>query len=222
MANGDFVSKYKASKIEELLDKINAFDPSSYSPGSSGGSSTGTPGADGKSAYQLAIDNGYSGTLEQWLESLKGAPGTPGENGTNGKSAYQIWLDAGNTGNESDFLNSLNGTDGKSAYQLAIDNGYTGNVQQWLESLKASGSTDIKLSSLEGNILKKLADGLYAGIDFDNEFDVDYIIDMVWGKIADPNYGSALESNYILNDDKLYRTSDNKIYNVKEAYYGGI
>ena len=240
MANGDFVSKYKATQIEKLLDKINAFDPSSYSPEGSGGSSTGTPGADGKSAYQLALDNGYTGTLEQWLESLKGAPGTPGApgvNGNDGKSAYQIWLDAGNTGNESDFLNSLkgapgtpgtpgapgvNGTNGKSAYQLAVDNGYTGTVQQWLESLKASGSTDIKLSSLEGNILKKLADGLYAGIDFDNEFDVDYIIDMVWGKIADPNYGSSLESNYILNDDKLYRTSDNKIYNVKEAYYGGI
>ena len=29
----------------------------------------GTPGADGKSAYQLAVENGYTGTLEEWLKS---------------------------------------------------------------------------------------------------------------------------------------------------------
>ena len=29
----------------------------------------GTPGQDGKSAYQLAVDNGYEGTLEEWLKS---------------------------------------------------------------------------------------------------------------------------------------------------------
>ena len=29
----------------------------------------GTPGQDGKSAYQLAVENGYEGTLEEWLKS---------------------------------------------------------------------------------------------------------------------------------------------------------
>jgi hypothetical protein len=29
----------------------------------------GTPGQDGKSAYQLAVENGYEGTLEDWLRS---------------------------------------------------------------------------------------------------------------------------------------------------------
>lgn len=29
-------------------------------------------GVDGKSAYQLAQECGYRGTLEEWLESLKG------------------------------------------------------------------------------------------------------------------------------------------------------
>lgn len=32
-------------------------------------------GEDGKSAYQVAVDNGYSGTEAQWLASLKGADG---------------------------------------------------------------------------------------------------------------------------------------------------
>lgn len=36
----------------------------------------------GKSAYEIAVENGYSGTEEQWLESLhgdKGDKGDPGE-----------------------------------------------------------------------------------------------------------------------------------------------
>lgn len=41
-------------------------------------------GIDGKSAYQLARDAGYVGTLDQWLESLKGEPGAKGEPGEPG------------------------------------------------------------------------------------------------------------------------------------------
>ncbi|KAA8829344.1 F0F1 ATP synthase subunit delta [Bifidobacterium tissieri] len=29
-------------------------------------------GRDGKSAYELAVDHGFEGTVEEWLESLKG------------------------------------------------------------------------------------------------------------------------------------------------------
>lgn len=36
-------------------------------------------GHPGASAYELALRNGFSGTLEEWLESLKGEPGEPGE-----------------------------------------------------------------------------------------------------------------------------------------------
>ena len=35
----------------------------------------GADGTNGKSAYQVAVDNGYSGTEAQWLASLKGADG---------------------------------------------------------------------------------------------------------------------------------------------------
>lgn len=38
----------------------------------------GTPGKDGKSAYEVAVDEGFKGTEEEWLESLKGEPGEPG------------------------------------------------------------------------------------------------------------------------------------------------
>jgi hypothetical protein len=35
-------------------------------------------GEDGKSAYELAVDNGFSGTEEEWVESLVGLPGNDG------------------------------------------------------------------------------------------------------------------------------------------------
>ena len=41
----------------------------------------GKPGAAGRSAYQLALDAGFEGTLEEWLASLKGEPGKDGKDG---------------------------------------------------------------------------------------------------------------------------------------------
>ena len=35
-------------------------------------------GKDGKSAYQIALDNGFIGTETAWLESLKGEAGNSG------------------------------------------------------------------------------------------------------------------------------------------------
>lgn len=43
-------------------------------PGEDG--AAGTDGADGKSAYQIAVDSGFTGTETEWLASLKGADGT--------------------------------------------------------------------------------------------------------------------------------------------------
>ena len=35
-------------------------------------------GADGKSAYELAVAEGFEGSLQEWLQSLKGDPGPQG------------------------------------------------------------------------------------------------------------------------------------------------
>ena len=45
----------------------------------------------GKSAYEVAVENGFSGTETEWLASLKGATGaagTDGKDGENGKTPY--------------------------------------------------------------------------------------------------------------------------------------
>lgn len=45
----------------------------------------------GKSAYEVAVENGFSGTETEWLASLKGEPGAagaPGKDGEDGKTPY--------------------------------------------------------------------------------------------------------------------------------------
>ena len=49
-----------------------------------GGGGSGGTGADGKSAYDLAVQQGYEGTLDEWLESLNGPQGLPGADGAPG------------------------------------------------------------------------------------------------------------------------------------------
>lgn len=44
----------------------------------------GVIGRDGKSAYEIAVENGFEGTETEWLESLKGADGTIGRDGAVG------------------------------------------------------------------------------------------------------------------------------------------
>ena len=41
-------------------------------------------GKDGKSAYEIAVENGYSGSEAEWITSLAGTPGETPYIGTNG------------------------------------------------------------------------------------------------------------------------------------------
>ena len=50
----------------------------------SGGASDGGNGRDGFSAYQIALANGFTGTEEEWLDSLHGKDGKDGANGADG------------------------------------------------------------------------------------------------------------------------------------------
>lgn len=47
-------------------------------------SGEGAPGADGKSAYQSAVDAGYLGTEAEWVASLEGPQGPQGLPGADG------------------------------------------------------------------------------------------------------------------------------------------
>lgn len=45
----------------------------------------GGQGLDGKSAYELAVEEGFEGTVVEYLESLKGVKGDTGAKGADGK-----------------------------------------------------------------------------------------------------------------------------------------
>ena len=45
----------------------------------------GAAGEDGKSAYEIAVENGFEGTEEEWLASLKGQDGEDGKDGAAGE-----------------------------------------------------------------------------------------------------------------------------------------
>ena len=73
---------------------------------------TTSPGADGKSAYEVAVENGFSGTESEWLASLKGANGKDGAKGDKG--------DKGDTGADGqDYV--LTAADKQEIANLATD-----------------------------------------------------------------------------------------------------
>ena len=74
----------------------------------------GYDGAAGKSAYEVAVDEGFDGTEADWLESLRGKPGSRGGIGPEGKSAYEIAVKEGFEGDELEWLDSLKGAPGQS------------------------------------------------------------------------------------------------------------
>ena len=124
----------------------------------------GDDGKDGKSAYEIAVENGFDGTEEEWLESLQGqdataptveiddfgywvingiptnvrAVGIDGKDGKDGEDGVD-----GKDGEDGvDGKDGTNGTDGKSAYQIAVENGFEGTEEEWLASLEGVDGQD--------------------------------------------------------------------------------
>lgn len=100
----------------------------------------GKDGVDGKSAYEIAVDNGYTGTEQAWLASLKGDKGDTGEPGAAGEKGEPGEKgDTGAAGKDgrdgTDGTAGRDGSNGASAYEIAVQHGYSGSETAWLESL---------------------------------------------------------------------------------------
>lgn len=72
-------------------------------------------GEPGKDLYQAAVERGYKGSFEDFLEKQKGAPGSPG------KSNYELAQDDGFEGSLTEYLLRQKGKDGKDAYQSYLE-----------------------------------------------------------------------------------------------------
>ena len=111
-----FSPKVKAEQMESGV-VITIVDAEGETSATLHNGANGEKGTDGKSAYQIAVEQGYQGSESDWLSSLKGDKGEKGNTGAKG-----------NPGQD--------GADGKSAYAIAVEHGYEDSEKKWLLSLK--------------------------------------------------------------------------------------
>ena len=111
-----FSPKVKAEQMEFGV-VITIVDADGETSATLHNGANGEKGTDGKSAYQIAVEQGYQGSESDWLFSLKGDKGDKGNTGAKG-----------NPGQD--------GAGGKSAYAIAVEHGYEDSEEKWLLSLK--------------------------------------------------------------------------------------
>ena len=99
----------------------------------------GPRGPEGKDAYSVAVKNGFSGSEEEWLKSLKGEQGPKGDEGPQGPMGPQG--PKGERGRDgANGQDGLNGVNGLSAYEIALKNGFVGTEKQWIQYLAQNKS----------------------------------------------------------------------------------
>lgn len=113
-------------------------------------------------AYELAIAQGYEGTLQEWLDSLVGPKGDPGDDstvpgppnvltigdvatgaagseaaatitGTSPSQVLGLTIPRGDKGDQGD-ASTVPGPTGKTAYQYAVDAGFAGTEEEFAEA----------------------------------------------------------------------------------------
>lgn len=115
----------------------------------------------GLSAYEVAVVNGFQGSVEEWLESLKAGKLSSyvsvesidnlpqqGDESTGYIIGTKLYIYVGTGGDTlegkykdvGEFRGPQGkpGFDGKSAYELAVESGFKGSVEEWLASLNGT------------------------------------------------------------------------------------
>ena len=105
---------------------------------------TGCEEEQAKSAYDIAVENGYELSETEWLESLKGKDGQDGKDGVDG-------------------VNGTNGRDGKDNtlsvndyYEAAKENGYEGDMLDFIKTCLSVELTDDKYN-VSKNLLSSVS-----------------------------------------------------------------
>ena len=127
-----------------------------------------------KSAYDIAIENGFVGTEAQWIASLKGPKGDTGDQGSQGpKGDRGDKGDAGDRGEDgTDGTNGVDGVDGQgvptggTAGQV-LTKSSSGDYDTHWATPDLVNDYDVPLGGNQGQLLGKLsgADGDFAWVD---------------------------------------------------------
>lgn len=134
----------------------------------------GKDGKDGKSAYQLAVDNGYPSDLDTWLASLKG------DKGDKGDSAITVKVGTTSTGDETKVTNSGTSTD------LVLDFTF---APKDLEGLASYAKT----SDLADYVTKTTLTGYYTSAQMDTKLSAKADLAMI-ANIADKDTVQTLSN----------------------------
>ena len=97
--------------------------------------------------YEAARESGYTGTYEEWLDSIRGDEIELSTNAT-----HIVWRYVGESKwKELIKIESLQGSNGKSAYEIAVELGYKGSKEEWLNSLIGNDGADGREIELSTN-----------------------------------------------------------------------
>lgn len=131
---------------------------------------SGHAGADGKSAYELAVEKGFSGTELQWLESLRGRDGTAGRDGRDGRDAAQLsilpMLEADKSYPSGVYARHLGGlvcTNGRGGYDTIV-NGIAHEEETVSEDGRTTTRRTVYTDGTEFVRTHKTASVLYRGV----------------------------------------------------------
>ena len=159
----------------------------------------GEKGTDGKSAYQIAVEQGYQGSESDWLSSLKGDKGNTGAKGNPGQD----------------------GADGKSAYAIAVEHGYEDSEEKWLLSLKGEkGDTGERGEKGDAGVDGKDGFSPIANVVKDGSITTITITDKNGTTTVTLTEGAAVDltpyAKTVYVDEKVQELSDSLTYTLQE------
>ncbi len=172
-------------------------------------------GTNGKSAYEIAVEHGFVGDEQAWLDSLKGTPGSNGADGAPGKDGVdgqngKDGQDGAPGQNGADGAQGAAGAPGKSAYEIAVEYGYKGSEQEWIAQF--SGKVG------EGGIISAFVDDKYHLILVKTDgshIDAGYV-----GTVVTPDGSEVLgedEDGYLIVDEWVRTTGNLNVRSTPEA-----
>ena len=196
-----FSPKVKAEQMESGV-VITIVDAEGETSATLHNGANGEKGTDGKSAYQIAVEQGYQGSESDWLSSLKGDKGEKGNTGAKG-----------NPGQD--------GADGKSAYAIAVEHGYEDSEEKWLLSLKGEkGDTGERGEKGDAGVAGKDGFSPIAAVAKDGSAVTITITDVNGTTTVTLTEGTAVDltpyAKTVYVDEKVQELSDSLTYTLQE------
>ena len=182
VTQGSIIDANSMNNIEKgIVDVTRAINTLITNPPVVGGDGTIVQkGEDGLSAFQLAQQEGFEGTLEEWLESLKGDKGDTGEQGERGETGPQ----------------GPQGEPGRDGVSPDIT-GFKEEISNKCIAIEQKVNDHIENSSNEGSGIKRTDMVDYMGVQHDNIKDAnDSNVEYILRKVNTQKYeGSSITAN---------------------------